>query len=373
MTHTPTSRDLTPPPPPADDHAVPEALRLGIDIEELYFFFGEGERAYLIALGVGGGLPEGYANKVDRVRTGLWSLPDGAGLVHRLDDLLGPAPTTTAAGAEGDQSLERLFDDLMHTLRLALPDDAVPWYDLGVGLAKLHLCLEFTQSPPPEPLRELHGIYLVELRRIVPVFAHTLLRLVRHASTASAPTSLVRSISVLVDDIIAFDDGAPDWNRTTREHVDAVFTAIGMTYTESNPLLLAVRRDAPTTDGPAPDPVADLDRRHAACREALLGHHPEAAEECLRGLLVTARRTVGPHDPRVFLIKSDLSLALLVLGRDPLCAELALDAVTEAVAHLGKHHRVTLAVAHGALWVLRATGRGEAAEALSRTMTSASS
>jgi hypothetical protein len=108
-----------------------------------------------------------------------------------------------------------------------------------------------------------------------------------------------------------------------------------------------------------PDPVVDLDREYAQCHQAMNDGRLEEAEEGLRTLLVTARRVVGPDDPRIFMIQSDLSLVLLALRRVPLATDLALDAVDEAVARLGERHPVTATVAHGTLRLLIYTASTE--------------
>lgn len=379
MTDIPTGRDLVPPVPPSDEPDIPEGLALGIDLEEFYFFFGEGEQLLYAALGLGTGVPAPLVNKLDRIRAALWSLPDGANLVRQLDDILAQMSTSAATSAdlerirEESMHLERLLDGLMPSVRQALPDNAGYWYDLGVFLARLHLCLTIIESPPTGTmLKQSQETYLLELRRVVPLFVTTFLRLMRRPSTYSSPTPLIRSLVVLARDMTVFDQGLPDWYRTAREHADEVFTSIGTIYSGENVLFVVAgmiedhKEKSPAKEPvtEAPDPSVELSRQHSRHREALLSNAPEVAEEGLRTLLATARRRLGPYHPLVFMIQSDLSMALLALGRIPLCTELALDAADEAAFHLGDRHPVTAGVAHGTLLMLIATGRTDEAATL---------
>jgi hypothetical protein len=376
VTKPPTDRDLVPPDFPADEPDIPDGMVLGIDLEEFYFFFGESFYLYYVGLRLGHGIPATYVNKLDRIRTTLWSLPGGADLVRQLDDILAQVPTTAQTESErlGAETLKfaGLLDRLMSAVRQALPDDASYWYDLGVFLARLHLCLTILESPPTGFLRQSHDTYLLELRRVVPLFAQAYLRLMDRPSTYSAPAPLIRSLAVLAQDMVAFalaqdtvdvDDGASSWYRTTREHADAAFTAVGMTYTESNMLVMLAHvmddhqngAEAKTPTVEPPDPVGELHLRHEQHRNTLFSHQPEAAEEGLRNLLVSARRVLGPSHPLVFMIRADLSLALLELGRVQLSAALALDNTDESVFLFGDHHAVTAAAACNTALVLMAT------------------
>jgi hypothetical protein len=383
MTDTPMGRDLVPPVPPADEPEIPDGLVLGIDLEELYFFVGEGQRTLYVGLGLGTDIRALDANKLDRIRTVFWSLPDGAHLVRQIDDIVDQMSTSVAAPTNVDRvaeetlrlereetlRLERLLDGLMATVRQALPDDATYWYDLGVFLARLHMCLMILESPPTGFLRQSHETYLRELCRVIPEFAHAFVRLMRRSSTSSAPARLVRSLVVLARNLADFNDSMPGWYRIAREHADEVFTAIGMTHSGTNPLLVIARmiddhQDETPAQVPAAgvlDPAVELGRQQTRDREMLFSHEPGAAEEGLRSLLVTVRRTLGPRHSLVFMIQSDLSMALLALGRIPLCTELALDAADEAAFHLGDHHPITAMVAHCALRMLISTGRTEEA------------
>jgi len=374
MTETPTNRDLAPPEPPADEPDVPTGLMLGIDIEELYFFFGEAQNVLYVAMGIGSQVPAMYRHTLNRIRAALWSLPDGTNLVRQLDDILAAQSTSTATSSDlesvRDESthLAELLDGLLRTVREALPDPVGRWYDLGIFLARLHLCLCILESPTNAALKRTQEIYLRELLRVVPLFARTFLHLVRPPSVSPAPTSLIRSLLVLVHDMPALEDDPPGTYRIAREHADAVFTAIGVTDPGISPLVVTVAdladRQEAEAEADATDPAVELSRQHERCSQALYTDaEPETAEEGLRSLLVTARRTLGPDHPLVFMIQSDLTMALLALGRFPLCVELALDTAEEAAVHLGARHPLTVSTGHAALRMLLIAGRTEEAAA----------
>lgn len=369
MTKIPTGRDLIPPTPSIDEPDIPGGLFLGIDIEELYCHYGESFQTYQVALGVSDQTPAGSA-KHNRIRTQLWSLPEGTKLVRQLDDILAQAPAGEPPPGE-TLRIGQLLDVLMADVRTALPDDAANWYDLGVFLARLHLCLVILDSSSSKALERSRETYLRELHRVAPEFARTLLRLARQQPVATAPARLIRSLIVLAQDVVGLDEAGTGWYRKAREHADAVFAAVGMTDNGTNPLLhfaevLDELGDKPddTPDGglpptEAPSPEEEFSRQLARHREVALSGDPKAAEEGMRILLVTARQALGPYHPLIFMIRSDLSLMLLVLRKMNLCTDFALDAADDAAIYLGEYHHVTAAVALGTLQVLMRTASSE--------------
>lgn len=376
MTNPGYSRDLVPPARPAADPVMPAGLMLGIDIEELYCFFGDGEREIWRGLGAGAGIQASLppvAAKLSRVRDTLLSLPDGAALVRQFDEILADASVSTADPASFDEfveetvRLERRFDALMTEVRQALPGDTGYWYDQGIFLARLHLCLLHLESATLQVAEGLHETYLEEFRRVAPLFAEAFQRLAQRPAVHSAPVPLLRALVALLRDLPEFDESSTDWFRTVRQHSDDVFTVLGITHS-GKPLILAVAQDISDQQDKAAADVADvaaqLTREHARYRAALFGNQPETAEEGLRTLLATARRDLGPAHWLVYWIQSDLSKALMVLGRIPLCTDLALDAVDEAALHLGDRHPVTAAMADNACRMLHITGAREEAMTL---------
>ncbi len=379
MTNPGHSRDLVPPTQPPADPVIPPGLMLGIDIEELYFFFGDGERVILHGQGAGAGIQASLppvAAKLGRVRDQLLSLSDGADLVRQLDGILADASASTANPANPDEfvaetsRLERRFDALMVGVRQALPGDTGYWYEQGIFLALLHMCILHLESDTPHIVEGLRETYLAEFRRVVPLFAEAFRQITQRPSVHSTPVPLLRALVVLLRDLAEFDDSSPDGFRAVRQHSDDVFTELGMTHA-GKPLILAVAQDisdrqekaaAPAAD--AADVTAQLTLEHDQYRAALFSNQPAMAEEGLRTLLVTARRELGPAHWLIYWIQSDLSMALMALGRVPLCIDLALDAVDEAALNFGDRHQVTAAMAYSAFRMLLTTGAGEQAVAL---------
>ena len=379
MTNPGHSRDLVPPARPPADPVIPPGLMLGIDIEELYCFFGDGDRVILHGHGAGAGIQASLppvAAKLSRVRDQLLSLSAGADLVRQVDEILADASASIADPANPDEfvaetsRLERRFDALMAEVRQALPGDAGYWYDQGIFLARLHLCILHLESGTRHVVEGLRETYLAEFRRVAPLFATAFQQIAQRPTVHSAPVPLLRALVALLRDLSEFDDTLPDWFRTVRQHSDDVFTVLGMTHA-GKPLILAVAQDISDRQEKAAAPAADvadvaaqLTREHGRYRAALFGNQPEVAEEGLRTLLVTARRELGPAHSLVYWIQSDLSMALMALGRVPLCTDLALNVVDEAALNLGDRHHVTAAMAHGAFRMLLITGAGEESVAL---------
>ena len=369
MTDTPADRDLVPPEPLVDEPAVPDGLVLGVDVEELYCYFGESVWMYSVAMGLCIGVPAELSGKIDRIRTRLWSLPDGTTLVRQLDEALAQVPTVRPTRADiarlGEENtrLERLFDDVSTMVGQRLPAETQRWYQLGVALARLHLCLEILAGAPTGSFEWANEVYLRELRRVAPQFAGAFVNAMHSPSISSAPAALVRSLVIFAHDITESDHGSQDWYRTTLTHADDVFAAIGMTHSGINQLLLFAKamNNKPVEEPAAavPDPSVEVDRQWEQHREELFSNRLEAAEEGLRTLLVTARRALGPRHQLVYMIQADLSMALMALRRVPLCTDLALDAVDEAARHFGNRHPLTAILAHGALRMMLITGRRE--------------
>ncbi|MFF6877361.1 hypothetical protein ACFY9S_18850 [Streptomyces sp. NPDC012474] len=342
---------------------------LGIDIEELYFDFGEGHRYLKLIAGVGQG-SRLHEDKAIRVRNTMWSLPALSALVPRLNDLLGQEHEEPAAAV--DPELERSFDRLMADVRKALPGDAASWYDTGVFLARFSLCVNIVVEPPVElPGTDFEATYRKELARVVPHLAQVLLGLASRTAWLRASPPLRGQLASLLRQLAAWDSGSADWCRTARARTDRLFAALGMTHSETS-LLHAVSAaaahlgqtaDELTTDESEPDMESEFWCRETELMKALLAGEAEAAEDGLRTLVQTGRRTLGSRHPFVLLAQSDLCLALHALGRVPLCVDLAYDTADEARLHFGHRHAVTATVSRTTWWLLHLTGRAdEAAE-----------
>ncbi|MFF8392756.1 hypothetical protein [Streptomyces sp. NPDC016172] len=341
----------------------------GIDIEELYFDFGEGHRRLKMIVGAGQG-PRLHEDKAIRVRNTMYSLPALSTLVPRLNDLLGQEDEEPATAVDPEH--ERAFDRLMVDVRNALPGDAAFWYDTGVFLARFSLCVIIVAEPPPElPGTDFEGTYRKELARVVPLLARVLLGLVSRAAWLRASPGLRKQLLSLLRQLGDWDGGSADWCRTARARAGRVFSAIGMTHSETSMLhvvsaaaaQLGQTADEPATDEPAPDMESEFRRRERELMKTLLAGEAEAAEEGLRTLVQTGRRTLGSRHLLVLLAQANLCLALHALGRVPLCVDLAYDTADEARLHFGERHAVTATVSTTTWWLLRITGRAtEAAQ-----------
>ncbi|WP_051814389.1 hypothetical protein RFN58_33535 [Streptomyces iakyrus] len=341
----------------------------GIDIEELYFDFGEGHRHLKMIVGAGQG-PRLHEDKAIRVRNTMYSLPSLSTLVPRLDDLLGQEHENPATAV--DPVHERSFDCLMVDVRNALPGDAGFWYDTGVFLARFSLCVIIVAEPPQElPETDFEGTYRRELARVVPLLKHVLLVLVSRAAWLRASPALRKQLLALLRQLGDWDGGSADWCRTARARADRVFSAIGMTHSGTSILHVVSAAgaqsgrtaDEPPTDAPAPDMESEFRHREKELMKALLAGEAEAVEEGLRTLVQTGRRTLGSRHPLVLLAQADLCLALHALGRVPLCVDLAYDTADEACLHFGERHALTATVSTTTWWLLHITGRAtEAAE-----------
>lgn len=371
-------RDLVPPSPPGPQAPPPDGLIFGIDIEELYFDFGEGHRYFKTIAGVGQG-PRLHEDKAVRVRNTMWSLPALATLVPRLNDLLGQEFEDPAGAL--DPELERAFDRLMTDVRNVLPGDIRLWYDTGVFLARFSLCVNVVAEPPDLPGTTFEGTYRKELARVVPLLTQVLLGLVSVAAWLRASLLLRKQLGSLLRHLAGWDGGSTDWCLTARERTDRVFSVIGMTHYGTSLLHVLSTALAPsgqtadeatsdeatsdeaTPDEVTPDRESEFWRRERELTKALLAGEAEAAEDGLRTLVQTSRRTFGARHPLVFLAQTDLCWALLALGRVPLCVDLAYDTADEARLHLGDRHPVTATVSRTTWWLLHLTGRAtEAAE-----------
>ncbi|MFE8963397.1 hypothetical protein [Streptomyces iakyrus] len=341
----------------------------GIDIEELYFDFGEGHGRLKMIVGAGQG-SRLHEDKAIRVRNTMYSLPSLSALVPRLNDLLGQEHEDSATAVEPEH--ERSFDRLMVDVRNALPDEAALWYDTGVFLARFSLVVIIVAEPPPEVGgTDFEGTYRKELARVVPLLAHALLVLVSRAAWLRASPALRKQLLSLLRQLGDWDGGSADWCRTARARADRVFSAIGMTHSGTSlwhvVSTAAAQRgqtaDQPAAGEPAPDMESEFRHREGELMKALLAGEAEAAEEGLRTLVQTGRRTLGSRHPLVLLAQANLCLALHALGRVPLCVDLAYDTADEAGLHFGERHALTATVSTTTWWLLHLTGRTtEAAE-----------
>ncbi|MFD2686455.1 hypothetical protein ACFS5L_16645 [Streptomyces phyllanthi] len=352
----------------------PDGLILGIDIEELYFDFGDAHRLFKMVAGIQEAVVRLHDDKVMRVRDAVWALPGSSTLVPRLDDLLGRECEDPAKAL--DRDLERAFDRLMGDVRGALSGDAVFWYDTGVFLARFSLCVNVVAEPPDQLGFDFEGLYRKELARVGPLLAQALLRVSAVSAWLRASLPLRRQLGSLLRHLAGWDGGSTDWCRTARERTDRVFSALGMTHSGTSlphAMDAIVAHAGQTADEVTPDEEAadeltrseeaEFSRRESELVKVLLAGDAEAAEEGLRALVQTGRRTIGARHPHVLMAQATLCLALHALRRTPLCVDLAHDTADEARLHLGDRHPVTASVARTTWWLLHVTGRDtEAAE-----------
>ncbi|HEX7308154.1 hypothetical protein [Lentzea sp.] len=370
MSDAPKDRDLVPPKTPADDLPLPAGLLLGVDAEELYLYFAESGWTVGVTTSRGNEVPAGYAHKIDRIRTDLWSLSEGSALVRQLDEALAQVPAIPSTSTreekfqearEAQEHLRPLFADFVTEVALRLPPEILPWYEVGVFLAQVHVCLDVLASPDAGTVEWINEEYVQELHRVASRFVISLHEAWDSTSSSSIPPVLDRSLRTLAQRLEEPHENSLDAYRVKLMCSNDVFTEMGMTHSSSNLAFLysVARRKAETTEPEAEtrDPQTEVQQRWDECHELLLAKEYEAAEHGLHALLVTARRSLGPRHHLPLMIQADLSMALMGLGRVPLCIDLALDAVDDAARLFGDRHPLTATLAQGALWKMVITDR----------------
>jgi len=216
----------------ASQQPAPRAFLLGMDIEEVYMVFGEA-----IQLATGGLVPDHYdfiESKAGNVRDALLDLGCPHALIQRFervaasihragDPLVGGLEALAAATATGEAELGALMGEVRDELR---PDDG-RLYDLGVMLARLHLCLRIVGMEDPGP-PEMMDLYGSELARTVPIVFDMVNRAeAENVIGGRMDPQLAELVRRLSEQIATWDGGSVDWSRATLVRLDRVFGAVG--------------------------------------------------------------------------------------------------------------------------------------------------
>jgi hypothetical protein len=334
--------------------AAPAALNLGVDIEEVYTVFGEGQQL------AGRGLDDAafalVERKTQRVQDRLLDLGMPHDLVQRFQSA---ASHAVRAGDPLPGGIEGLFaatkaaaselSGLMGEIRGHLTPDDGALYDLGVMLARLDLCLRIVVSAGDRPaVSELRTTYLTELQRVVPI-VHDFLAAARFPLERAAPERLARQLGNLGWALERWDGGSEGWCREAHTFLDRVFETAG--FTTSGP---AEPEEAPESAG-GDDFVRSLVERKEEAQRLFSTKEYAEAERVQKDLIVRCSQTIGPAHPFTLAVRGDLCMTLLGLRRADLAVDLAYDLADDAEQTLGPRHAATAEAQVRALFVLMST------------------
>jgi hypothetical protein len=213
--------------------AAADAFVLGMNVEEVYMTFAEGFQA------LGGGLgPEQYdlvERKARQVRDALLDFGAPHDLVQRFEDAAAnlhrkgdPLPRGLDGLAESSSGTGRVISGLMSEMRTHLGHDDARLYDLGVMLARLHLCLRVVAPDAGSAPPEMYEIYSKELLRVASVTHHMLTEdELGRALQLKMSGEVVELVERLAEALAAWDGGSDAWCRATRKRLDRIFGAAG--------------------------------------------------------------------------------------------------------------------------------------------------
>jgi hypothetical protein len=215
---------------------VSRAFALGVDFEEVYIVFGEATQIIM-----GGLRPDHYdliESKVQRVRDALLDLGCPYDLVQRFERATSPIHRAGDPLIGGLESLleatfetERELDAMMGEIRVYLPADDALLYDLGIMLARLHLCLRVVAMTAPggEAVdAEWEETYRRELARVVSATRCGVATMeARNVLDRVMSEQLAELVRRLAEEFARWDGGSNTWCRTTRTRLDRVFGAAG--------------------------------------------------------------------------------------------------------------------------------------------------
>jgi len=337
-------------------------LVVGVDIEEVYMVFGEG--LILAGIGLHPPLHEQVERKARRVRDGMLQLgcpvplvrrfEAAASRIHRAGDPL-PAgvdlPTFGQMVAETEREISRLMGEVR--AHLAAGDGEL--YDVGVMLARLHLCLRVLTGGPtgdsPTVLAR-RQLYLKELTRVVPIAAQMV------AAVRGQPglgedlePELQHGLAALADQLGRWDGGSDGWQRSAIARADDVFASMGVMETRSPPS----RETDGTGPGPKEEVLAHIRDLRYRLYQLFLSHDLANAEQGQRLLIEDCRRAIGPMHELTLAVRNDLALTLLFEGRGDLAADRAYDVADDAERALGARDQATAREQLRTLFVLMAT------------------
>ena len=331
---------------------VARAFVLGLDIEEVYAIFGES-----IQLMMGGALQPGHyedvERKAQRVRDALLKLGLPFEFVARFEAV---TSRIYRAGDPRAADLRRVRDEsseaarglsaLVHEVRDHLAPDDASLYDLGVMLARLHLCFRVLVPTEGTPSPEMRDLYAKELARVVPVVEGFLVAGADAVARTSSREFDERMRSLMLE-IQTWDGGSERWCRRTRKRLERVFAAAG-----TLPRLGGVPQRA---DEDVEAGVRALKEARAHAQELFASRDFAAGEREQRALIEECRRRIGYDNPFTLAVRADLSLTLLGLGQAPLAVEEAYALADDAERAFGERDPNTARTQIHTLFILMCT------------------
>jgi hypothetical protein len=345
---------------------APPAFLLGLDIEEVYVIFGEG-----LQLMLGGLSPSHYdqiEQKAQQVRDALLDFGCPVALVQRFEAVASrvyragdPRAADPARLRDEDARTAHVLSDLMTQARGHLGADDATLYDLGVMLARLHLCLRvLTPSEGTEPLPEERDLFIAELRRVVPT-VRDFLAAAEQAVARAGSEQLSARLRSLAGQIEAWDGGSERWCQAARTRLDRVFAAVG-----ALPRSPIEPSSAPDDELSPEEQEAQIEaqvdagvrafeetRQHA--QQLFSANDFAAAEQVQRTLIEECRRRIGFNNPFTLSVRGDLSFTLVALEQGDLAADLVYDLADDAERTFGQRDPKTAATHVHVLFVLMLT------------------
>ncbi|MWA04984.1 hypothetical protein F8568_032385 [Actinomadura sp. LD22] len=314
-------------PPESNDAEPPEALILGIDIEEIYQTFAELPAAWLATAARSGELRL-LDRKVRRAVTTLLEMGVSALVAESLERAAAFRPDQPGFDEplmETGLSLDRV----MYEIREQLPDGSAAWYDVGVMVARVQMC--HTMIVDAGHLPEVADLYRRELSRALPITAHMLTVALRDAGDGLGH----RIAAALEELLVVCAEEDPD-SAGLPPALTEVFAALGAV--ERNLGGLPEPPDPESDDGA--NPGEDAESRHGsetetwwrdvgAQRQTALSlakeDRLEEADEAFTALLLDLRTNLFLAHPLCMEIQLDRCWVLAKLGKTDLAVDTAHD------------------------------------------------
>ncbi|MEV6906083.1 hypothetical protein [Amycolatopsis sp. NPDC051071] len=360
------ARDFEPP-PRTTIARTPHELQIGYDLEDVFCAYTE------LPVIVTQGFPDYMLDKMhdgcgwtaDRIR----ELGVDSALVDRFEEIVAALPGhhdfARAVGPDWLAARARTSAEMEHLIgvvRAAIDVHGLRYYDYGVMLCRVRLCVRMIHLIPNVPqeitetLPDLESIYRPELMRATAILQNMI--------THESPTRPYGSGQYHLDQAFAaFADYLEDWRTGTSELTDDFVRRLDE-LTRTVGFRGGDQAKQETTWIKHPEPLAEEDRLplpvpHSTAEREQLESYWQAIKQIatagdverfldlVRHLLDTCRRILGPVHPVTLHVHVDFAAGHSAVGRAGTATLMLLDIANTALHYYGPHHPARyLIIAH---------------------------
>ncbi|BEL05613.1 hypothetical protein Q0Z83_038040 [Actinoplanes sichuanensis] len=350
------ARDIEPPPPETLARP-PDELQIGHDLEDVYCAYTEADVI------ITRGFPDFVLERMhdmcgwtaDRIR----ELGVDPTVVDRFEEIVAELPghpEFARFGPDWAQSRVQIsaeMENMQHLVRTAIDSHRVRYYDYGVMICRIRLCVRMIRLIPalPENLADqfshLQQTYHAELSRATAVLQTMVAQESPTRQRDPGQIHLDRAFEAFTDYLAIWRTGEALVTDDLTGHLRELTTAIGFRGSDrSKQELVWLRHPKPLAEEdrlPLPVPHSSDDRERLAflldqTKQLVADGDVEGFLERMRHLLHMYRAVLGPIHPLTLHVHVDFAAGYVAVGRSGTATLMLHDIVNTALYYYGPYH-----------------------------------